>query len=183
MVVTEWMEGSTMKYFTENWHKGEFSELKTETIRQAYWQHLQTLQSRFSEQVFELANKINLHDSLIRKVISNTKDHTLLLELMCGDLSTGYFELELKYKGVDLMTSDLNILRTVTLEKKNEILYDEVDVSQEGYIHRLLFWPYREIDINFTELSLRKRPSLNRNTPTPVTSDRFIEIKESDPST
>ena len=48
-------------------------------------------------------------------------------------------------------------------DTEKKALYDEVDVSADGqWIHRILFWPYREICVVFAKLGLRLEPRENR---------------------
>jgi len=164
-----------MKYFTTSWHEAQQSEEENEKVRQSYWRHIKAITPQFSPQVDELANRTNLHDGLIQRVVFNVAAETLLLELRTGDRQAGYLDLGLEYRRVVLTSQDLLALKQVVLNPMAELLYDEVDISDSGYLHRLLFWPYQEIDIGFAQLALEKKPSASRAVP--KIQERFAEIR------
>ena len=67
----------------------------------------------------------------------------------------------------------MDVLRTRARDRETELLYDEVDVEQDGtYVHRLLFWPEGEISIAFKHLKLSSAARADRRT---FLSGSFIE--------
>ncbi len=154
-----------MDYFTEAWH-GDTSE-KADEVLGAYRQHLAGIVPRLPPSVRELASETNLHDGRIRRVVLD--GDTLLMELRCGDLQDGYFDLDLSYEQAVLSGSDVEALRGLAGAKNAEALYDEVDVEAPGaFVHRILFWlwrdggSYQEVTIRFQGLALTKTPQPGR---------------------
>jgi hypothetical protein len=151
-----------MKYFTLAWHNGELSDAESDSIRQAYRRHIEKLAPQLPSAIAELATQVELHDALIRKVVFDLRRRTLRLELLCGDKQVGYFDLEMHYADVSLGRNALSALQAAAQDAETEVLYDEVDRVEDGYVHRLLCWPHREIDIQFRQLALHRTPRLDR---------------------
>ena len=101
-----------------------------------------------------LIREVSLHDALLRTLSGDGKR----LELMfrAGDHQTGYFDARLAYTRVELPAKDKRFLRTVVGARDVELLYDEFDAAEDGerWIHRLLFWPHREVSMEFAALDL-----------------------------
>jgi len=144
-----------MKYFTRSWANGEPSDEECEQVRCAYWAHVDGLIGRLPGAVAELATVVNLHDALIRRVTVDVAAQGLRVELRCGDLQRGYFDADLRYWGVPLEETDLVTLEDRARDPGTEVLYDEVDVSEDGQLsHRFLFWPDGELEIRFTAFAM-----------------------------
>ena len=79
--------------------------------------------------------------------------------LVAGDNQSGYYTVDLKYEGVALDRLDLPSLRIVGGNAKSQLLYDEIDVEDGYFVHRLLFWPYQSVDIYFRTIQLHKAPT------------------------
>lgn len=153
-----------MRYFTSAWHRGELGDAEVDAVRAAYWRHIEALAPRLPPPVRTLATALNLHDAAVRHLALDPGSRTLRLGLRCGDSQTGYFDLDLRYEGIHLGRADVPTLRA-TAQESEAVLYDEVDVAPAGYVHRLLFWPYRELDIVFARLALHRRPPGGRAAP------------------
>ena len=152
-----------MRFFTREWHAGKVSDIEANSASTTYAAHIETLLPKMSATVRALAQSINLHDGRVRKISFDISNRTLIVAMHCGDLQTGYFDVDLVYADVDVRTSDLSEVDAIASDTEAEALYDEVDVSPDGqWIHRVLFWPYREICIVFAKLGLRLEPRENR---------------------
>jgi hypothetical protein len=154
---------ATMKFLTRDWVNGELSDAEAESLPGRYQQYLAGLLPGLPGSVRQLATELNLHDGLIRSVRLNRISSGVLLALTCGDAQTGYFDLEIHYSSAELAPPDVATLRTVTENADTEILYDEIDVSDGRYIHRLLFSPEGEIEIRFQSLAIQVAPRPNRD--------------------
>jgi hypothetical protein len=108
--------------------------------------------------VRQLASAINLHDATIQRIEVGTSDGRLRVILAIGDLQRGYYDLCLDYRGVSLASLDRHQLKELATGPEVEVLYDEVDTSGDEWVHRLLFWPYRDLDITFADLALSTTP-------------------------
>jgi hypothetical protein len=160
-----------MKYFTQQWMRGDMTDEKSDAIVPAYWDYLATLLPKMPPVVRELATTINIHDGLIEMVVFDRAAQQLRLELLVGDLHEGYASIHLCYSSAVFETGTLKVIAS---DSESEALYDEVDVQPDGrFEHRILFWPYRELGISFGSLALTKVPRVDRkraNVP-----ERFIE--------
>ncbi len=149
-----------MKFFTRAWANGELSDEDAEAIRGSYQMYLDNLVPKLPETLKSLAiGDPSLHDGLIHKVIIDTGANSLEFILCCGDLQTGYFDVDLVYSGVDWSVLDIQALKRRARDPETEILYDEVGQVAEGvYEHRILFWPEDEISIRFSRLERTTKP-------------------------
>lgn len=153
-----------MRYFTAAWHRGELADAEVDAVREVYRRRLEALAPRLPPPVRKLATALNLHDATVRQLALDPGSRTLRLGLRCGDSQTGHFDLDLRYGGVHLGRADVPRLRAMAQEAE-AVLYDEVDVAPSGYVHRLLLWPYRELDIVFARLALHRRAAGGRPGP------------------
>jgi hypothetical protein len=144
-----------MKFFTRQWHAGDMPAREADKVPRAYAEHLESLLPRLPEALLALARNVNLHDGRIRQVRFDRPACVVTLAVRCGDLQSGYFDVDLIYKSLDFTNSELSELKAIAHDQQTEILYDEVDVSfRNNWVHRILFWPYRELCIEFGELEL-----------------------------
>lgn len=146
-----------MKYFTREWHTGSQPEDEQLSVQTAYAHHLQQLTPQLPGPLQDLAQRTNLHDGLIRSVNWHQPTGLLHLNLRCGDRQVGYFDLDLSYRLVPPLDEPLQQLHLAADDPRTEILYDEVDLSPSGFIHRILFWPYREVSLTFSDFSMTRR--------------------------
>ncbi len=145
-----------MKYFTRGWTNGELSDKEAEGMPELYRKHISEISPRLPPSIAKLA-AINLHDTIIEQVRLNEKAKTFSFVLVAGDLQRGYWGVDLKYSGVQIGDSYLQILRERTRDRETCILYDELDAEDDGhFVHRLLFWPQGEISIWFLELAVNE---------------------------
>jgi len=93
------------------------------------------------------------------------KSGEIELEVSSGDNGTGYRSLLIHYQGVPLDV--FQDIRALPVDRVWEILYDEIDREGATVIHRLLLWPYREIEFRFRDLTLAGRVATGRGTRTP----------------
>ena len=155
-----------MRYFTRGWATGEFTDEEANRIRDVYWQRIRELTSRLPAGVARLANEVQLHDAAIVHVRVNVARRELALHLVCGDLQTGYCDVELSYTGVQMREQQLGVLRDRARDRESAVLYDEVDVECDGeFVHRVLFWPEGEIAIGFREIEIKTAGRESRQIP------------------
>ncbi len=165
-----------MKYFTEEWAYGDMSDAMVDKTCSDYLQHIENLLPFLPKSIAILARDTNLHDGLIKHCIINYSECNMNLVLRCGDLQVGYFDLNLSYLGVDFKKSNILNLRKLTKDPNTGIGYDEIDkIRTNIFIHRILFWNYKEIEIVFSSLELERIPKSCREFK--KVSNRYKEIK------
>lgn len=153
-----------MKYFTRAWATGGLTDADYESVLPSYRRHFDRIEGSLPAGLITLARELSIHDGLIRRVVVDRQADTLALELLCGDLQIGYFDLDLVYGQVDWGVVDIIALARRAEDRDTEILYDEVDCQSKGvYEHRILFEPDDEIEIRFSRFELRKHPRKDRN--------------------
>lgn len=164
-----------MRFLTREWYSGAQPDDEAERTGDEYRRHLAVILPQLPHALRELSRDTNLHDGLIRSVEVDTAGSKVKIGLRCGDLATGYFDLALSYDGVRVDLLDRAVLAIIARDPRTEMLYDEVDVFDDGvFVHRLVFWPYyREIHVVFTGLSIARTPSANRVLE--ATPDRYLE--------
>jgi hypothetical protein len=180
-----------MRYFTPEWHDADLSEEDTDAVFLAYEQHLEQIWPRLHATVRALAGTLSLNDALIRRVVLDRTGREVRLELRAGDDEIGYCDVDLTYLGAIVDASDVTRLADAARDPETILLYDELDLAEadvdeddgdgegdgDGYVHRFLFWPFREIEISFSALAVRIAPRADGRVP--LFPDRWVEIAES----
>jgi hypothetical protein len=165
-----------LKYFTRQWRHGDCSDHESEATVAAYRAHIDRLLPRLPQSLKTLVQDVSLHDGLIVRGDLDRRRDTFSLELRCGDLHVGYFDLELRYRGVNLGRLDVALLAKQARDPGIEILYDELDVvSEDRYLHSILFSTDDEIQIEFSTFDMTQTVRSDRSIPHVV--DRFLEQK------
>lgn len=155
-----------MKFFTPAWHGGDLTDAEDAQVVPGYQAHVRRLLPMLPPGVQRLAAwELGLHDAVIRRMVLDRGADTLRWELFCGDLQRGYFDVALTYSGVRMAALDAALLAELC-RGRFEALYDEVDRTEEGAcVHRVLFYPYRELEVVFQDLTLEQTPSDARKFP------------------
>jgi hypothetical protein len=169
-----------MKFFTREWHGGDLPEDQVSNIVLRYAAHIDALSPMLAATVRTLAQGVNVHDGRIMSVTFDQAHQKLELALRCGDLQVGYFDVLLVYAHININGCSLSDLKTIAEDPKAEVLYDEVDRSEIGpWVHRILFWPYREIQIEFGELDLHleSKPDRKFSRRSPVYLERTVKTE------
>lgn len=152
-----------MKYYTRAWATGGLPEQEFEEAHNAYQRRLDQIGGLLPDPLATIARDVSLHDALIRRVVADLSKNRLRLELLCGDLQIGYFDLDLEYRNVDWDCLDRKILARRARDNETEILCEEVDcLAERRFEHRLLFWPKDEISIRFNEFDLLRSARADR---------------------
>jgi hypothetical protein len=156
-----------MKYFINKWFNENTTDYELNNIRDSYWESLKNISNKFPKQIYDLAFKINLHDGIIFKITIDKNNLALELFIRIGDLQRGYENLQLKYSDVILKDLSENELKII-FNEEIEILYDEISLSENGFLHNLLFSDHEEIKIVFKSLEISRKK----------VPERIIKIKE-----
>lgn len=153
-----------MKFFTKSWHLGRLSNKESRAIPLKYQKYFEKILSKFSKEIKSDLTKTNIHDGLIDRCIFDSAKKNFHLALICGDLQRGYFKIELCYQGVDGIKDLFRKVNLLVKDIRTEILFDEFDLEENKYIHRILFWPnYSEIRVRFKKLNLKTISKKNRS--------------------
>lgn len=152
-----------MRYFTRGWATGELDDDETEGAGQAYQRRLEAIAGRLPAAARTLAHEVQLHDALVERVRWRPGAQVLTLTLVtCGHAGECQ-TVELAYVGALLGEHRLETLRAVARDRDTELLYDEVDIDDDGLLsHRLLFWPRDELTIDCQELRVEVTPRADR---------------------
>ena len=155
-----------MRFFTPAWHRGELTEEEARGVWPAYEAHLMSLGPTLPREAYRLSKEVSLHDALIRHVVRVDGN----LELLCrtGDVQEGYSDLRLSYGAATLSGQDEAFLKSAINRPDIEVLYDEFDAADGRWVHRLLFWPYREVALYFETFHVRLTRAKGRSDPNVV---------------
>jgi hypothetical protein len=141
-----------MRFLTRGLANGECDD---DNPMDAYEAHLREIEPRLSASILRLARGVNLHDAVLEEAEWSPATRELALRFIAGTVETGYRTVALKYRGAMLGDRRLETLRNVARDREACVLYDEVDVDDDGaFAHRYLFWPREEVTIDFVELEL-----------------------------
>lgn len=168
-----------MRFYTgavyDHWYE-HYDNKAIRTVHDRYTRHLQEMVGVLPDRVLALAELDGVGDGLIVSVQHDRDHQILVLTMRCGDLTKGYYDLELTYEGATLLSEHERILayiarhQTLDLdgryETAGELAYHEVDRADNGKIeHRLLFHPGRWFSIQCDALFWRQIPRPNRDLP------------------
>jgi hypothetical protein len=143
-----------LRFFTPEWHGGDMSHDEAARVPAAYQAHIASLGPLLPVDARRLVSDVSLHDGLIRHVHQQS-DHADVL-VRAGEVGTGYFNAHLSYGGGKISPGDGRFLKEAVGRPDVELLYDEFDWSEGAdLVHRLLFWPYREVSVRFRAFALR----------------------------
>jgi hypothetical protein len=164
-----------MRFFTVAFHQDALGPGGPDAVLAAYDRHLDLLAPRLPAPVRVLARELVLHDARVRRAVLDRRGRELRLELRCGDERVGWYDLDLTYLGAIVDAVDVAALAAAARAPNGRVLFDEVDAEPGGaFLHRLLFWPYRETEVMFRALALRLLPRAEASVP--EFTERFIEV-------
>src|SRR5262249_41349232 len=135
-----------------------------------YEEHLRRIESALPPTLQELAwgraadgACLSLHDALLRRIAVDDARQVVDVECTNGDLQLGYGDLRLT-NGHAKLDGISSVQATRLAERRSEILYDEVDVVEDGaFVHRLLTLENIEAAIVFRTLDWRRVPRDQRH--------------------
>ena len=163
-----------MRFFTADWHRGRVGLPDHEEAIAAYEQHLGRIRPVLPATVRVLANELHLAEGRVRRVVLDRAVRELRFELRAGSERGGWFDLDLTYLGAVLDAADVAVLAAAARDSRTLVAADEVDVAGENtWLHRFLFWPYRDCEIMFRALALRMAPRADGSVP--FFPERFVE--------
>jgi Protein of unknown function (DUF4085) len=153
-----------MKFFTREWITSELKDEEFESVVPAYNRHLVKITPHLTPNLHNFVKTVNLHDGIIRRIVVDYTELILGLYLRCGDLQQGYYDLDIRYKDIQIDKAVVDTLAMAALNEKTEILYDELDITDDNkYIHRMIFYPDYEISIKFQDLEYEQIKKNNRD--------------------
>jgi hypothetical protein len=122
-----------------------------------YRRHLESVKSKLSPGVAELAFQISLHDARATEWASS--DNSLVLKFLTNDDAGSYERVTLEYSQPRIedpatgSSEDLDVLAGDV-----EVLYDEVDVEPDGtFVHNVIFWPTGYLAVRFEDLNVDRK--------------------------
>lgn len=148
-----------MRYLTRGWANGELPDDEADKARDAYWAHLASIEDRLPPEMLRLTREVTLHDGVIEQIAWNAKEQLLEATLICDDRANGLARVELRYFGAQLGRERIAALRRAALSRETELLYDELDVGDDGLLcHRILFSPNEEVTLDFERIEVQIEP-------------------------
>ena len=105
------------------------------------------------------AGYVSLHDGRVEWwALDGATSSTL--QVLGGDEQLGYRRLVIQYRGrVEVFGASESDIAGWLDEAETELLYDEVDVTENGrFEHRLLLWPQGEFGVRFEDAVLVSAP-------------------------
>ena len=146
-----------VRFLTREWAFGGLPDDEHDRRLAEYHQHVEQIRSRLRDGAGLLVEDVNLHDA-VPKGWSVTEG-AIVWTLVAGDLQRGYEFAELRYgNGRVPDATEEEILRFFSAQDV-EVWYDEVDITADGYVHRVLMWPDGEFSVTFDALTVTRRPA------------------------
>lgn len=176
-----------MKFFTPEACRTFQDAEAFKVAHEGYLRHLRALGSQLPPNVHALAMEWGVRDGLIVRVDHDREQGAMRLVLRCGDLHHGYFNLELTYRGAEILPSHdaalAEIARSTQTAKRFDyaVLFQELDATGAGGVeHRLIFRRGRDdktiwFGVTCGELSWRRTPKQSRRLP-PI-PDRYLRAQ------
>ena len=130
--------------------------------QELYEAHIEGLSRPLPEDAMRLVRgEVNLHDGLLSRV--EWSPIRLELQFRAGDLQVGYFDALLCYGNPVTDVGGTTFLQEIVGRRDVEVLYDEFDTSEDGrWVHRMLYWPQREIQVQFESFTVSVTPAASR---------------------
>ncbi len=135
-------------------------DAEAERVPAAYLAHFSALGPTVPDAARRLTKEVSLHDGLLRGVERGSGRLELLLR--AGDQQVGYFDAWLQYDEAGIDEADAQFLKSAIGRRDIELLYDEFDAHETGWVHRLLFSPYHEVSVRFAVINLQVFPAAGR---------------------
>ena len=146
-----------MKYFTQEWCWGDLNDTQIKQIEKKYDDYINCVYSRLTFPLKLLANRINLHDGIVKKLKFFFSKKKLILFGIFGDLEVGYFYLTIEYIGIKNVDPD--VVFRVFAKKKIEVIRDEMEIlknsNDECFVHRFIFSNKSEFQVEFIGCNLK----------------------------
>jgi hypothetical protein len=148
-----------MRYFTRGLANGELTDAEIAAVQAAYWKRIAELSPRLPPEVLRLTREVHLHDAIIDRVRWTPTAQRLRLSLVTLTPAGGAGAATITYEGALLGDSRIDALKRAALDRETSVLFDEIDLGEDGVLsHRLLFWPREELSIDFRALVLDVSP-------------------------
>jgi len=144
-----------MNYFTEKWAKGELSDKNYLKVIDSYWNNLEKNINQLPGQAYLFAKNIDLHDGLIKQ-IKYEDNSDIELIITCGDIQEGYSEISIKYTSSTIIPDTFREVSGEIKQHRFEIMSDEIDISDNLFVHRFLLFPFREFEIYYSGFNYKK---------------------------
>ncbi len=119
--------------------------------RDRFAEHLELIKSELPENLQAIAPAYFVDDALVAQVRANVGDRSLKLTLRCGNIPNGYFDLVLRYEGVDYSEGLLAQVERIALRTRTRLRYaydawcHEICVLAGTIVHSIVFhfhpWP------------------------------------------
>ena len=129
-------------------------------VPEVYWRYVATLDL---PPTIAALSQVNPHDAFMLSVEYQPEQSRLTLQIRCGDLQRGYFDVTLAFSQVVVDPMTLDTLRRAARPARVEVLYDEVDRLDDGFEYRLLLDPDGEVSIRFKQIELTERRAASRD--------------------
>ena len=145
-----------MRFLSREWATGGLPDDEWEERLSSFRRRVEELRGLLGHGAEALLEDVNLHDAQPHSF--QVADDTVALQVLAGDLQHGYEWIELRYVGAAVGSAD-EVLAWIDLPGC-EVLYDEVDVSGDEYVHRLLLDPVGEFTVRFQALEVHRAPAI-----------------------
>jgi hypothetical protein len=146
-----------MKFFTKSFYTGRLTEKEFANKIIQYQENLHSIDPFITDEIKKFIKEVNVHDALTKKICINRNPGDLRLELRCGDLQVGYYDVHVSFKEVKISDVVINRWREILNDKDVEILADEINLTEKGkFSYGLIFSSYKDICFEFENLKFIK---------------------------
>jgi hypothetical protein len=121
-----------VRYFTRGWANGELTDEEEQAVSRAYEARLAEIAPHLSPSTTRLCGGVSLHDAIVESVRWTPSLAELRLELVGGTSEAGYQAIHLTYRGTMLGKARIDSLRNVACNREACVLYQEVDIPEDG---------------------------------------------------
>lgn len=122
---------------------------------EAYDEYFDTIKESIPKSFIKLREEILLHDGDLKSVVYSTADEILTLKVHGDDGRGGRRKIELQYSGVKLFYSTSDSEKGLPGPMGyGDLGYEEIEVIEEGFEHRIRFSSGIEFKIQFSDMAL-----------------------------
>lgn len=157
-----------MRWFTPEWANGSLEDRTASKILRDESEHRARLSAESSGPIHEMAAyapNLDLKDAWITTVETNRARSMVAIEVIQGNLQSGYGVLRLDFGDAELFEPTSGELDEMLIDPRCEIRYWEIDRSRVGDLFELrcLLWPSGELGVRFLSVSYGWAPLAARS--------------------
>lgn len=140
-----------MHFFDKKYVNSELDDSEYALRQEAYRKHLDSINDRLPKGLLDKLSKVKFHDALLESAVVDSLRHEVVLELFCMGWESRW---RAKLTYTDAILTPEKAARRIVLDKKSELMYQEIDLEEPRVVQRFIFYPKAtEFEISFRDMT------------------------------